>query len=273
VKYWKVLDGSPISSFVPGYSTNNPEHVEAYVSASFSRNDPEKIVYVVEFDIDIDTLVEVEYSVGGFNQDKTIKPGYFGPPDSEDDAHPTTDPYEVVVYNEPVSAKVVGAYKSGLSVDPTKDYQSGYYLKNSNFHRDSRNGKWTTDDLNIKTSSELNLSKIASRVAILTEPKTCDDLNIKTSSESKFHRISIRVLNKLRWDYPTLKKTYDELNKKLSDKIINLGDEEYEIHKKWHDGELKKGDAGDWLEPEIKELMTKAGWDFEEFCEESEQEA
>lgn len=92
-------------------------------------------------------------------------------------------------------------------------------------------------------------------------------------SESKFHRISIRVLNKLRWDYPTLKKTYDELNKKLSDEIINLGDEEYEIHKKWHDGELKKGDAGDWLEPEIKELMTKAGWDFEEFCEESERES
>ena len=119
----------------------------------------------------------------------------------------------------------------------------------------------------------LFLVRIVKYWKVLDGKWTTDDLNIKTSSESKFHRISIRVLNKLRWDYPTLKKTYDELNKKLSDEIINLGDEEYEIHKKWHDGELKKGDAGDWLEPEIKELMTKAGWDFEEFCEESERES
>lgn len=155
--YWKVTY-EPRINFIPGYCTDDSDHIKAYIPAMFT-DDPECIVYVMEFDVDINRLVEVDYPPGGFNQDKKIKPGYFGPPDIKG-VHSTTTKrsLEIIVWNEPVQAKLVGAYVKKLTVD---DSPSEYYIEDSNFTRDSKNGNWTTDDLKI--------NKIAKNVAILSD--------------------------------------------------------------------------------------------------------
>ena len=148
--YWKVTY-KPEVNFIPGYCTNDVSHIAAYVPAMFT-NDPECIVYVMEFDVDINRLVEVDYPPGGFNQDKKIKPGYFGPPDING-VHSTNtkDSLEIIVWNEPVFAKLVGAYVKKLTVDNSP---SEYYIEDSNFTRDSKNGNWTVDDLKISGAAK-----------------------------------------------------------------------------------------------------------------------
>lgn len=167
-KYWKVTR-DPKTRVIPGYATTSKSIISSYLSAmlssgagspgSNSYKNPDEIIYVIEFNINTDKLVEMEDPLFGYNQDRTVMPGYFGPADPNNDAHPTTDPLEVIVYNKTVSAKIVGAYKVKSSIDTAaKSYSSGYYIKGSNFIRDSKTGNWTTDDLNMKTASYLNMA-------------------------------------------------------------------------------------------------------------------
>lgn len=100
----------------------------------------------------LDELIEISEPVVGFNQDKSIRPGYFGPPDVDPTSpHPTTDSLEVIVWNEIVSAKMVGAYKSCFS-----------FLSNGkwtgNFKKDY-GSKWTTEDLKLD-----RITKIAKKI-------------------------------------------------------------------------------------------------------------
>ena len=153
-KYWKVVENLPGSNFIPGYCTNNIHITASYVVALWMPWDPESTVYVIEFNVDVDQLIEVDKPATGFNQDKSILPGYFGPADPNYPSHQTTDKLEVIVVNAPVRYEVVGAYKQGLSIDPINNGED-HWIPNSNFVKEKKSGSWTTNDLNEDITPEI----------------------------------------------------------------------------------------------------------------------
>jgi len=146
IEYYKVLEEKPTQSkIIPGYLTKSHDIVSGYLSAFLDTKKENKIAYVIKTLIDVNQLKTFNGLVFGYNQDKTILPGYKGNQIEPDEG--INDELDVIIWNEPIKIEIVGAYIPTLNVDHTKDYNDGHYIENGNAWRDSKNGIYTFDDL------------------------------------------------------------------------------------------------------------------------------
>lgn len=151
--YYKVVNHLD-TNLIPGLCTNQTEHTKSDIAAAFDYKNPDQIVYVVEFDIDTSRLVFIETPVTSIDTEILSLPGCYGPANPDDDFHPTQHSLDLIMWNEPVQYRLVGAYISGLSIDPLNRDNKHYFLEDSNFSLDSERGFWSTRDMNLHISPE-----------------------------------------------------------------------------------------------------------------------
>jgi hypothetical protein len=151
VPYYKVT--TKPDARIPGYLTKKKDIVRGYLSAFLdsgalkaARGGTDDPVYVVECYIDTSKLKAIE-GVAFWDQDKRIKPGYYGTQVDPDEG--IEEPLDVIVWNNPIKTRIVGAYLPSKNIDVTKPYGGGRYIKEGPPHlgRAWRLPNYTTDDI------------------------------------------------------------------------------------------------------------------------------
>ncbi len=132
-KYWKATK-SDDPNVIPGYLTRDIPMLWVYVE-SFADNEDD-IIYVMEYNIDIDRLSQVDDEM---DYDSWSLKDKYGDLDYGFYCTKTTfeHPLDVIIMNSPILGKMVGAYKAGKMWDGTSAAES-----------DQDNGVFSVSDLN-----------------------------------------------------------------------------------------------------------------------------
>lgn len=133
--YYKVT--TEPTEEIPGYLTKSHDLIMGYLSA-FLDSKPK--VYVTEFNIDTSKLKVIEGAA--FGPRKNILPGYYGTEILPEDG--IKEPLDVIVWNEPIKSKIVGAYLHHKNIDKSKPFTKGRYIANGRAWQ----LPYTTDDIN-----------------------------------------------------------------------------------------------------------------------------
>lgn len=159
--YYKVLRTREAPS-IPGFLTQDLGNIALYVLADLK--DSLEWSYVYKCEIDTSTLIETDLELSyGSKNDRTIKPGYYSIRNEHDF---TGSNLGTIIYNEPVSGQIVGAYQKVQNLshwDTAICTQMNIHPNacahiNSNLGRDVKRGRFSFDDLRTPvTELELDL--------------------------------------------------------------------------------------------------------------------
>ena len=146
IPYYKVTTRIDTSR-PPGFMTSDHSFISGYLSAFLGTYlEDKEPVYVIRADIDVHKLKPVERLLIGTEEgEDDIKPGIYGTKTDAEEG--INHPLDIIMYNEPINYKVVGAYLRCKNIEPHLSYKTGFYKEGGRAWRDGRAGEYSTDDV------------------------------------------------------------------------------------------------------------------------------